>query len=94
MKIIQSFWSKPLFEANKDASQNRYNGGWINYRYCLLSMAYSCLTISRYYPNLELYTDTFGMNLFRDILRLPYHKFHVNLDDIANIDTSLWLMVK
>lgn len=90
MKIIQSFWSKPLFEANKDASQNRYNGGWINYRYCLLSMAYSCLTISRYYPNLELYTDTFGMNLFRDILRLPYHKFHVNLDDIANIDTSLW----
>lgn len=33
MKIIQSFWSKPLFEANKDSSQNRYNGGWINYRY-------------------------------------------------------------
>lgn len=90
MNIIQSFWSKPLFEANKDASQNRYNGGWINYRYCLLSMEYSCLTISQYYPKIELYTDTFGVNLFRDILKLPYYKFHVNLDDIANIDPSLW----
>lgn len=90
MNVIQSFWSKPLFKANSDVSQNRYHGGWINYRYCLLSMAYSCLTISRYYPHLELYTDTFGVKLFRDILKLPYYKFHTNLDDMANVDESLW----
>lgn len=90
MKVIQSFWSKPLFKANEDINVNRYNGGWINYRYCLLSMAYSCLTISRFYPNLELYTDSTGVKLFRDILKLPYHKFHTNLDDIVNIDEALW----
>ncbi len=68
MKIIQTFWSKPLFHSNQNVCQNRYQGGWLNYRYFLLSMAYSCLTISRHYPHLELYTDTFGKSLFKDIL--------------------------
>jgi len=90
MNVIQSFWSKPLFKANEDIKANRYHGGWINYRYCLMSMAYSCLSISRFYPHLELYTDSFGVKLFKDILNLPYHKFHTHLDDIANIDEALW----
>ena len=90
MKVIQSFWSKPLFKANEDIKGNRYHGGWINFRYCLMSMAYSCLTISRFYPHLELYTDSFGVKLFKDILKLPYQKFHTLLDDMINIDEALW----
>lgn len=89
MNIIQSFWSKPLLFSNKDVYQNRFNGGWINYRYCLLSIAYSCLTISRLYPDLELYTDDYGLKLFRDDLGLPYGNFHTVLNEI-NIDEALW----
>lgn len=86
MKIIQTFWSKPLFHSNQNVCQNRYQGGWLNYRYFLLSMAYSCLTISRYYPHLELYTDTFGKSLFKDILQLPYYRYHTILDDLSEVD--------
>lgn len=89
MKIIQSFWSKPLINANRDVFQNRFNGGWINYRYCLLSIAYSCLTISRFYPKLELYTDDYGFDLFYNKLRLPYAKFYTSLNNV-DVDEALW----
>lgn len=94
MKIIQSFWSKPVLNSSQNISQNRYNGGWKDYRYCLLSMAYSCLTIHKYYPHIELYTDSFGVELFKDVLKLPYNKFYTNLDDINNIDQTLWAYAK
>ena len=58
MKVIQSFWSKPLLITNEEVHLNRSKGGWLNYRYCLMSMAYNCLTFSKFYPNLELYTDS------------------------------------
>ena len=90
MKIIQSYWSKPLLSANKSVEQNRFNGGWRNFRYCLLSMAYSCLTISRFYPEIELYTDDYGLKLLRDDLKLPYAKFHTDLNNINSIDPAFW----
>lgn len=94
MKIIQTFWSKPLFHSNQNVCQNRYQGGWLNYRYFLLSMAYSCLTISRHYPHLELYTDTFGKSLFKDILQLPYYRYHTILDDLSEVDEAFWAFAK
>ena len=90
MKVIQSFWSKPLLITNEEVHLNRSKGGWLNYRYCLMSMAYNCLTFSKFYPNLELYTDSEGIKLFKDIMKLPYHKYYTDLDDIANVDESLW----
>lgn len=56
MKIIQSFWSKPLFEANKDSSQNRYNGGWINYRYGGIRPNDNCQNIGLCRQAIEVYT--------------------------------------
>lgn len=55
MKIIQSFWSKPLLKSSKESYQNRLNGGWPNLRYALAAMSYSCLTLKRFYENVELY---------------------------------------
>lgn len=90
MKVLQTFWSKPLFNSDMTIISNRANAGWRNYRYTLLSMAYSCLTISKYYPNIHLYTDDYGLNLLYNILRLPYHDIHTNLNSIDNIDESFW----
>ena len=93
MKIIQSFWTKPLFADEQNIYQNRYNGGWINYRYCLLSMAYSCLTISKVYPELEIYTDDYGLQLLGEELCLPYKVFHADLNAI-DLDPALWAYAK
>lgn len=89
MKIVQSFWTKPLFADEQNVYQNRYNGGWINYRYCLLSMAYSCLTISKVYPELEIYTDDYGIKLLEEELCLPYKAFHADLN-VIDLDPALW----
>ena len=89
MKIVQSFWSKPMLNSNKNTYQNRFNGGWFNYRYALCAMAYSCLTLRRYYDDVELYTDNYGIELFRDELHLPYTRFHNILNNL-DIDECFW----
>lgn len=89
MKIVQSFWSKPLLKSNKETYQNRLNGGWPNFRYALAAMSYSCLTLRKFYDDVELYTDDFGMHLFKDVLHLPYTRFHNVLNDL-DMDESFW----
>ncbi|MES5134382.1 DUF6734 family protein [Prevotella amnii] len=89
MKIIQSFWSKPLLKSDKESYQNRLNGGWPNLRYALAATSYSCLTLKKFYEDVELYTDDFGMHLFKDVLQLPYTKFHNVLNDL-DMDELFW----
>ena len=89
MKIIQSFWSKPLLKSNQETYQNRLNGGWPNLRYALAAMSYSCLTLKEFYDDVELYTDDFGMQLFKEGLHLPYTRFHNVLNDL-DMDESFW----
>lgn len=87
------FLDKTSFADEQNIYQNRYNGGWINYRYCLLSMAYSCLTISKVYPELEIYTDDYGLQLLGEELCLPYKVFHADLNAI-DLDPALWAYAK
>jgi len=93
MKIIQTFWSKPMLKSESTLIENRSNGGWLSLKYALLSMCYSCLTIQKYYPQIELYTDDFGINLFRDLLCLPYSNYH-NTHSNMQIDENLWAFAK
>ena len=93
MKIVQSFWSKPMLKSDKDIYQNRLYGGWRNYRYALAAMTYSCLTLRKFYDDVELYTDDFGIHLFRDELQLPYTRYHNVLNDL-DIDDSFWAFGK
>lgn len=93
MKIIQTFWSRPTFYSDSSIYQNRQYGGWLDYRYMIMSMMYSCLTLKRFYPDLKLYTDSQGVNILIDKLKLPYESVLNCLDDI-DVNVSIWVYAK
>jgi hypothetical protein len=93
MKIVQTLWTKPSEQNNKTIF-NRFTGGWnstMNY-YCAL--AYSCLSIKKFYPELELVTDYNGKELLIDKLKLPYSSYTIFPEFIDEIPSSLWALVK
>ena len=94
MKIIQSFWSKPAFHSVQNYSNARKFGGWLNFRYFLISAAYSCLTIRKHNKKVYLYTDTQGEELMSDLLRLPFEDISLSLNDLDNEDHRLWIRGK
>jgi hypothetical protein len=65
MKIVQTLWTLPSLsdKSSKNILQNRLKGGWINQRYNYFSIAYSCLTLKKFYNKIELITDDFGEDL-------------------------------
>jgi hypothetical protein len=94
MRIIQSFWSKPLLNQIKENSIPNNYAGWLSLEALLASWVLSCLTIKKFYPELILYTDEFGKKLLIDILELPYSDYHVVFEDIEQFDHSFWAMGK
>lgn len=96
MKIIQSLWTKPLYN-NESAlikEQGRYSGGWLSDKYFYMAITLSVLSIKKYYPNVELYTDSEGKKLLIDDLKLPYSKVHVILDQFNDLPSTLWAIPK
>ncbi len=93
MKIIQSFWTKPAYH-NSDDTNARFNGGWPNQKNAFYSFALSALTINKFYPENELYTDQRGKELFQDLLELPYSKIHTKLDTLNDYNPKLWALGK
>ncbi len=91
MKIVQSFWSKPLLEHKAD---NGCLGGWCTDSFFYMSIALSCLTLRNFYDQVELYTDEVGYDLLIKKLKLPYTKVHVVLDRINNYPKELWAIGK
>src|ERR1700754_1481385 len=94
MKIVQSFWSKPSFHAHQGYSNARPFGGWLNFRYFVLSTSYSCLTLRKYNKEIDLFTDSKGYSLFIDDLKLPYDYASSKLDTLENEDHRLWIRGK
>jgi len=95
MKYIHSFWSKPLFDMkNKDNRIFRHNGGFPSAFLFYCSWTYSCLTIKKYYPNLHLVTDSKGIELFKNVLQLPYVTFSDALDDLNDYHKGAWALGK
>jgi len=94
MRIIQSFWSKPMLSSVGMKGSGRFQGGWLDTEYYLMSWAYSCLKLKEYYSDIELYTDEFGKALLIDKLHLPYSKVHVVLDVLNDYDADLWALGK
>ena len=91
MKIVHSFWSKPLLNTEeKDISF----GGWRQMDYFYMSWTLSCLTFSRFYKNIVLITDKTGHDLLINKLRLPYTNVHVVLDELENYPGRLWALGK
>lgn len=94
MKIIQSFWSKPAFHSVQNYANARKFGGWLNFKYFLISAAYSCLTLRKHNKKVYLYTDSQGQELMIDLLTLPYEDVSVSLNDLYNEDHRLWILGK
>ncbi|MBT1695451.1 hypothetical protein KK083_01095 [Fulvivirgaceae bacterium PWU4] len=94
MKIIQSFWTMPMISGMESITNNRFSGGWLDWKYHLMSWALSCLQLRTFYNEVELFTDLAGKRLLIDRLQLPYTKVHVVLDELNRYDPGLWALGK
>jgi hypothetical protein len=93
MKIIQSYWSLPNQTNDLDIN-GRSKGGFIDIRFNYMSWALSCLSLKKFYKNVELITDKQGENLLIDTLKLPYTNVSVELDGLNHYHSKLWAIGK
>lgn len=94
MKIVQSFWSKPMLMNDNSDAIFRSNGGWTDRIYFYMSWALSCLKFKEIYNEIELVTDINGKHLLYDILELPYTNVVIKLDDLNDYNHNLWALGK
>ncbi|HTI07493.1 MAG TPA: DUF6734 family protein [Puia sp.] len=94
MKIIQSFWTKPILAENVNTGGSRMNGGWPHRMLNYCSWAMSCLQLRTFYDSVELVTDRLGKEILIDALQLPYSKVHVELDSLHAVHHGLWSIGK
>lgn len=94
MKIVQSFWSKPMLMNDNSDAIFRSNGGWTDRIYFYMSWALSCLKFKEIYNEIELVTDINGKHLLYDILELPYTNVVTKLDDLNDYNHNLWALGK
>lgn len=93
MKIVQSFWSKPMRTQSSDV-EGRFSGGWLDKKYLYMSWALSCLQFRKYFNDIELVTDKYGKEILIDILKLPYTKVTIILDKLDCYPQDLWALGK
>ncbi len=94
MKIVQSFWSKPLRQCTGPAASNTGACGWPDKKYNYFSWALSSLQFRKYYDEVELITDKAGHDLLIDKFQLPYTSVNIVLDDLNEYDPDLWAIGK
>ena len=87
MKIIQT-----LRVNNKDLLTDPF--GWRSSQDHIMGWVLSCLLLTKYNDNVELYTDEAGYRLLIEELRLPYKKAHIILDDMNAYRGELWALSK
>lgn len=94
MKIVQSYWSKPMLMNDNSEAIFRSNGGWVDKIYFYMSWALSCLKCKELYGNIELVTDKYGKYLLYDMLELPYSSVRAEMDNLNDYDHNLWALGK
>ncbi len=92
MKIVQTYWTKPMFKQSGNL-YNRIQGGWPSFKYAVSAIAYSCLSLKRFYSDIELVTDDNGYKLLIEELGLPYSRVNLALNDF-DVDPNLWALAK
>lgn len=94
MKIVHSFWSKPIVMRDNSDAIFRDKGGWSNKLHYYMSWALSCLKFKELYGRIELVTDKYGKELLCDTLELPYTSVKVELDCLNEYNHHLWALGK
>jgi hypothetical protein len=88
MKIVQSFWSKPM---TNGTGRLVNAGGWFNKRLFLYGSVLSALLLERHYPRQTVFiTDRFGHDLFVNKLNLNFGEVIVELDELNDLNKTLW----
>lgn len=72
MKIIQTLF------VGKDESLLSNAMGWYAPIYNIMSWALSCLSLVKYNPKIELFTDEPGYDILIKTLHLPYSVVHAS----------------
>ena len=88
MKIIQSFWSRPLIY------RGTKNTGWPSFEFYLMSWCLSALLLKKHYGKIELYTDDLGKELLINLLGLPYSRVDCSLNELDKYNPRYWALGK
>jgi len=83
-----------MLNGKRSIFNNRFAGGWLDQRYHLMSWAYSCLQLRRFYKDVELVTDAQGKALLVDQLQLPYTRVDAVLNQLDHYNPELWVLGK
>ena len=67
--------------------------GWLHSRFHWISWILSVHQLRKFHDDVELYTDSAGYEILIKILKLPYTKVHITLDNLE-YDSSLWAVGK
>lgn len=92
MKIVQTLWTKPVFDSS--GVKQRFNGGWLSRKYYYFAWALSCLRFHEYYEEVELITDCRGEKILIDNIGLPYSSVRIELDSLNQYPDVLWTLPK
>lgn len=90
-KIIQTFWAS---KTQENALLN--SGGFLCPEIHYMSWSLSCLQLLKFYPEVELHTNTAGKEILIDLLGLPYTKVHLSLETefMYNLLPNMWAYCK
>lgn len=93
MRIIQSYWSKPIL----DNSSSRSFGGWSDKKFDAICWSLSFYQLKKYHNSIELYTDNYGAEYLVGKLGLKYDKVIIVPEfetELNKYGTELWAMGK
>jgi hypothetical protein len=90
MKIIQSFWSKPLLTPYNETLDSRAMGGFPLRKYFIYTWALSILRLREHFDEVHLVTDDFGKELLLYALELPYTSFSTELNELDDMPSQFW----
>jgi hypothetical protein len=95
MRIVHSFWSKPMLDDEGIYLSNLSYGGWVNKQMFYYTYVLSALLVNKHYQGkTTLVTDKFGKKLLIDMLKLPYDEVIVELDYLNNYPKQFWALGK
>lgn len=80
MKIIQSYWTKPMLQMCN----------WAIIDYHFITWTLSCLRLKQFYQEVSIYTDDIGKDILIDILKLPYDSVFLELNEIQSVPSQIW----
>jgi hypothetical protein len=95
MKIVQSFWSKPMLDKNDEFIANHNYGFWLSKEMFYYTYVLSSLLINKSYKRQSvLVTDKFGKDLLLDKLGLRYNEVIIKLDSLNAYPKQFWALGK